>query len=280
MATAIYPVASINGAQFVPVPTGIGGSHALALLFSVAPSAGTVSVDYRLVGGSVFIPLTRAQSMSVTSGHADCRADGPVAEYRLTFAGLVGGSGARLWVNSQEFPPGVFGGLSALTVQSYIEANVKNGVQFESSSLVTALGAGANFDTIFTTGAKPVAVKARQIVFNGAHLEARVFRGPTFTGGTLAAPFNLSDINPVATTVTIRGGVTTTATGTEIGAPSFMIGSDIPGSSSAGTYAVIGSERNLRPNTAYLLRVTNTDVVAQRVSGYATWYEGGLDLPL
>jgi hypothetical protein len=106
-----------------------------------------------------------------------------------------------------------------------------------------------------------------------------VYRAPTYTGGTIVPYFNMSDINPIAGGVTIRSGATVTVPGTEFGAPTYDIGSTNVGNTSVSTYAVQGIERVLRPNTTYLLRVTNDSPAIQRVVSYLTWYEGGLDFP-
>ena len=43
-----------------------------------------------------------------------------------------------------------------------------------------------------------------------------------------------------------------------------------------GTFATAGIERVLKPNTSYLLRITNNDTVACKVAVYTTFYEGEL----
>lgn len=179
-----------------------------------------------------------------------------------------------------EAPDGLYSGLRAMTVQSYTEANVKNGVQYEVSSYNAALGANGNQRTIFITGAKPAAIKARLVAFDGAGIEARVYKAPTYSGGTSVPYFNLSDINPVTGGVQILAGATITAPGAEFGARSYLIGSIQPGSQSAGSFSVAGQERSLAPNTTYMLELISMDTAkAQRVSAYLSWYEGGLDLP-
>lgn len=177
-------------------------------------------------------------------------------------------------------PNGLFAALRAITTQGYTEGNVKNGVQFEISSPPVSLGAAGNLDTIFITGSKPVLIKGRSVKFNGVLLTTRVYRAPTYTGGTPATVYNLNDINPVATSVLVLTGATVTGVGVEFGAPTYDIGSVGIGGSSISTYATTGIERALRPNTVYLQRITNDDGSAQLVSGSLTWYEGNFDLPL
>jgi hypothetical protein len=171
-------------------------------------------------------------------------------------------------------------GLRALTVQFYTEANVKNGVQYEASFDSVAVPAlTGQVNAVMTTGAKPVIIKARIIDFTGKKIRASVFRGPTHTGGTPLTIYNLNDIGPVATTVSVIGGATISATGTQFGAPNTVYGSDLTGNSVQGTFAVTGQERILRPNTTYLLRIENLGDTTSNISGYLTWYEGSTDLP-
>lgn len=173
----------------------------------------------------------------------------------------------------------VMNGLRGLVTQDYNSVNVKKGVQYELSADTPSLAIAGNIDVIFTTGALPVTIKARQVKFNGASLVTRVYRAPTFTGGSVTPYFNLNDIAPVTGLATVRTGATVTATGTEFGAPTFDLGSISNGNSSLSTYAVTGIERQLRPNTTYLLRITNDSAAIQRVCSYLTWYEGLLDFP-
>ena len=188
--------------------------------------------------------------------------------------------GSRSHKTHTEAPDGLYTGLRAITVQTYTEANVKNGVQYEVSSYSPALAASGNIRTIFITGAKPVAIKARLVSFDGAGIEARVYKWPTYSGGTLAPYFNLSDINPVTGGVQILAGATITATGTEFGARSYLIGSVQPGSQSTGSFSVAGQERSLEANAVYMLELISMDTAkAQRVAAYLSWYEGEFDLP-
>jgi hypothetical protein len=167
-----------------------------------------------------------------------------------------------------------------MTFQTFVEANVKNGVEYEFGGDTPALANGAAINTIFITGAKPVIIKSRIIKFNGTSLSTRVYRGPTFTGGVITPYFNLNDRNPVAGGVVIRTGATVSAVGTEFGAPTFDIGSAGVGNTSLGTFSVLGIERLLAPNTTYLQQILNDSGATQRVTSYLTWYEGGTDLPL
>lgn len=188
---------------------------------------------------------------------------------------LVDPAGAAL------FPSGLFTGLRAMTTQSYVEANVKNGLQFEFGTQATTVTAGASLDILFVTGAKPVIVKDRAVSFNGAGVTAIVYEAPTVTAnGTALFVGNLSRIAPQATTIAAYQGPTVTSAGTQISAPNAFIGSTAQGQSVTGTFATGGAERILKPNTSYLLRITNNDTSSGKIAVYVTWYEGTPDLPL
>lgn len=213
------------------------------------------------------------------------RFNGPASRVRISLTGVAGYTTYRviIWRTADPLemtPDGAFSGLRAIITQPYTEANVKGGVQYEISSNTAALANAANIDTLFTTGANPVLIKSRIVKFNGTSLATRVYRAPTFTGGSVTPYFNLNDRNPVTGGVIIRTGATVTAAGVEFGAPTFDIGSEGQGNTSLGTYSVFGIERLLAPNTTYLQRITNDSGAVQRVAAYLTWYEGGTDLPI
>lgn len=170
-------------------------------------------------------------------------------------------------------------GLRAFTVQFYTEANVKQGLQYEYSTDNTALAAGGVTRVLFVTGSKPVIVKSRLLSFTLTKATVRIYKNPTYTGGTPATIYNLNDMNPQPTTVTILTGATITSPGEEFGAPNYIYGSDGVGNTESGTFSAQGIERVLAPNRAYVLELTNSGVGTHAVSAYLTWYEGMPDLP-
>lgn len=258
--------------------------HQLFMSFSVAPSAGKLSLEFQLFGDSTWFPVLEATNVPLTEASMVTFA-APATRYRITLSGVSGGSGCHVRIAdynhypAEMFPDGVFWGNRALTIQGYIEGNIKRGVQYEVSSDTPSLAIGGNIDTIFITGANPVIVKNRIVKFNGTSLLTRVFSGATYTGGAPVTYYNLNDRNPVTGGVQVIGGATVTGTGTEFGAPTYDIGSTNVGNTSVTTFSQGGFERLLKPNTVYLQRITNDSGAIQRVSGYLTWYEGGTDLP-
>ena len=258
--------------------------HQLSLEFTSQPSAGTLTVEYQVAGDTTWNSIPEAKVLKLLSTSL-CAFYAKARTYRFTLAGVTGGSGMIVNISNLSewpadgIPQGAFLGLRAITSQNYTEANVKNGVQYEVAALSTTVAANGTIDTLFTTGSLPVIIKARQVDFNGTSARANVYRSPTFTGGTPVTYYNLNDISPVAGTVVIRSGGTVTSVGTEFGAPSFYIGTDGQANNKVGTYATLGNERILRPNTTYLLRLTNTSAAAMDIATYLSWYEGGTDLP-
>lgn len=276
-----YPLTLTNGQQSFSINGAPSGTQQIVISCQSYPSAGTLSLEYKLVGDSLWRPVPKGTLLPL-AGPLVLETYGPVAGYRATLAGIVGGAGLVAWIgigNAEGFPPGSFVGLRALTTQSYIEANVKNGVQYEVSSYIAALAPLANNDTVFITGPLPVIVKTRQIGFDATKLEAHVFKDTVFTGGSVIPYYNLNLRNPVVGGVIIRAGATITNAGTEAGAPTYMIGSAGQGQNTVGAYQVSGLERLLAPNSTYMLRVTNTGAAPCQVSAYISWYEGGTDLP-
>lgn len=172
-----------------------------------------------------------------------------------------------------------FKGLRALVTQTYTEANVKNGLQFEASMYNAAVAPAGNFDIEFATGSKPVIIKNRQVAFTGIGITANVFEAPTTSAGTASAVYNLNRVGPVATTVTCKTAPTVTDTGTQAGATTYGLGGSGVGPTIVSAFAVNGAERVLKPNTKYLLRITNNDAAAQKITVYTSWFEGGTDLP-
>lgn len=173
-------------------------------------------------------------------------------------------------------------GLRAFNTQPYIESNVKLGTQFYVQRTLPLIAAGATWKIRFQTGAKPVLVKGRDLYASANKLAYSIFKAPTgVTGGSAIAVQNYNDVNPVATTVGVTEGVTTTGDGTPWGDPSFIYGSNTAGAR-VGSGLAPGGDRVLKPNTAYLISVTNQDTAALTFapSWFLTWFEGNPDLPL
>lgn len=170
----------------------------------------------------------------------------------------------------------VYTGLKAFTVQSFVESNSKNGTQYEYTVSNNAVAAGTNFDIIMTTGSKPVLIKNRQVSFTGAEVQISVFKGTVFTAGNTVNIFNLNTSMVAPSVSSVKSSPTISNVGTQTGATTATYGTPDQGNRAIGTYGLTGTERVLAPNTNYLLRITNADTVACKVSAYVSFYEGEL----
>lgn len=273
-----------NTPQIFPIPGGISGSAQLLIQFGTAPSAGTVTVERRPPGQLAWQPLAKGTAKSITSGSLGLRVDGVVGSLRVTFSGLIGGADALLWVDTNPTPQGLFNGLAAMTTQGYTEANVKNGLQFYLQYALPQLAANTAHKILFTTGAKKVLIKSRELCAIGQFVSLQIFKQPNAPtpGGTLLTVQNFNDDAPIASTVTIRGGVTTVSDGTPWGDPQRLFGASTAGQRT-GSGLAPGGDRILKANSTYLVVVRNTDTGGSSTADadYSlSWYEGDTDVPL
>lgn len=184
------------------------------------------------------------------------------------------------FVGSEPIPAGAFTGNRAMTVQNYIESNVKNGVQYESSRYLLNVPGNSNVDSIFITGSKPVILKVRALNYSGVGVIGQLFRSSVYTGGTPAQDQirNLNDITPVPTTIQLISAPTITTLGATPFAFDYLFGSAQP--QAQGGNSDLGQERIFRANTAYHFRIVSLDPNVQNISAYISWFEGNPDLPL
>ena len=107
----------------------------------------------------------------------------------------------------------------------------------------------------------------------------QLFKQPTFSGGTPVVIENYNDINPVATTITVAKGVTVTSSGTPWGDLIQLNGSSQSASRTTSGLAP-GGDRILKPNSTYLITISNLDTNGTAIIDYyLTWFEGVPDLP-
>lgn len=175
-------------------------------------------------------------------------------------------------------PQGVYKGLRAITTQSYTEANAKLGAEHEGATLLSNVAANGVNNTIFLTGAKTVALKGRIIGYTGKGVLAEIYELPQYTGGNSVPYQNASGINPQQGLTQILVGASITSDGILKFAPDYLIGNT--SNQGKGTSGVIlGREKLLKANTAYLFKITSLDSGVQDITSLLTWYEGPLDLP-
>lgn len=212
--------------------------------------------------------------------------EGPCGRLRISLAGTNAVTAfVRVWRGDDAgsgIPAGAFSGLRAMTTQSYIEANVKYGLQFYiQHNLPQLVATTGTYKLLFTTGAKQVLIKGREMYGIGELISIQLYKQPTAPtpGGTLITVQNFNDVSPVATTVTIRGGVTTTSDGTPWSDPQRLFGQNAAGQRS-GSGLAQGGDRILKANSTYLVFFRNTGSGTADIDYFLTWFEGQSDLPL
>lgn len=168
------------------------------------------------------------------------------------------------------------GVLRALRDGSIIQEGTRTGRLYNASRRVIAVAAGANVDSIFTVGALPVYLFQREVGRSGLGVSASIYRGPTFTGGTLDPVYSVNDLTGDGdlSTIQLRIGPTVTAVGTQTIATSYAIGNT--SNQGQGGIAELKQPLYMLPNTAYLLRITSLDSQAQDITASIAWYEGYL----
>lgn len=172
-------------------------------------------------------------------------------------------------------------GTQAVIVQSYTEANVKNGLQYYMRLHAASVAVAGVLNLRFQTGAKPVIIKAREVSFNATNIVEYVAQeGGTYTGGSAVSVENENRVNPVPSTVLLSTG------GTIGGTPVvfrrkriYSAGSTTGGSSKVGT-DVLGRETVLKPNTLYTVTLTNVAGATAEIQLELSWFEGTPDLPI
>ena len=182
-----------------------------------------------------------------------------------------------------DFPDGSFKGFRALNTQTYVESNVKLGLQYEIALFDPAFVASSVSYFILQTGSNPVVLKGRRIEFDGLGLQSTVFEDPTFTGGTPITVFNLNHKNPVVGEAILLAAPSVTDEGTQVQATKTFLGASLNGNQiqAENGQEAEGLEYVYDINSTYLFKIESIDASdAQRVATFATWYEGALDLPL
>lgn len=105
--TRQFPLAITATPQIVPVPGGDLGFHKIFIGFGTAPASGYVSVEKRLIGSSLWEPISGGENVPIVAGQAVIYADGAIGSLRVTFIALSGGAAPALWLSSEPtaWPP-------------------------------------------------------------------------------------------------------------------------------------------------------------------------------
>jgi hypothetical protein len=214
------------------------------------------------------------------------RFNGPAARVKIDLAGVTGYTSYRVivWRTDDPLPTtpeGAYGGSRAATTQSYSEVNKKAGAQWEASTRVQLAGGTGVLETVFITGSQPVDLKERIIGFDGVGAVGRIYRGPTYTGGTAAQFSNMKTSKALEQPAAqLISGATVTDRGVEIAAAIFPFGSASAQGRGDPPSAYASNRIFDEPNTTYLFVIETLDSQTQFISSRLELYEGPLDLPL
>lgn len=180
-----------NGAQVSAITGGMIGYHSAVLSFATYPSAGTATIEYRIIGSNAWLPIVA--NVSVTA-ELPLEFEGAVNAIRITFSGLVGGTAPKMWISSQQTatPPfdlmtdGGIGPSRRLRVDLG-QTGFFAGKFFRSYLSALILKAGPSFQFRFTSPIDFILWSQVMQLSQGA-LELRIYTGATATGTWTAAP--------------------------------------------------------------------------------------------
>ncbi|MGL4756280.1 MAG: hypothetical protein ACRCXB_28335 [Aeromonadaceae bacterium] len=182
---------------------------------------------------------------------------------------------------SHNGPSGLYSGTRAETVQSYDEANKKNGTQWVASRRIVGAAAGSKAYSILKSRTLPIDLKSRVFSFTGAGIIARFYTG--FTPQTLPTPeavYCLRPGKPAARDFDLYALAAAPASlGAKWSADIILQGnSQVQGQGVA--QVVAGYGWIIEPNQEILLEIESIDTQAQTISATLALYNGLLDLPL
>jgi len=181
-------------------------------------------------------------------------------------------------------PIGIYTGTRAITSQGYVEANIKNGLQFylrASWPLSNPISSGDTKNIYFKTGSKKVLIKTRLVHYIAEEMEVTIFEGVTLTPatGTPLVVGNYNKVNPSPTTVTIiKDGTFTGGEAFDSESEYYYGAGNTP--QRGGTSIPEGRERVLPEYTEFVVTFKNTGSGNARFSYFLDWYEGDPDLPV
>lgn len=175
----------------------------------------------------------------------------------------------------------VIGGTSAVTVQPYIELNVKRGRQFFINEVVQSVSAsGGTKEYLIRTGPDPVLLKQRVIKTNSDDVDYEVFVGGTLSvtaDGTPVTIRNANGVSPLPTQLEIYEDPTFTGTG-NLSDLDWIPGAELQGNRSEGSFSTEGFEKVIPGNTDFIVRFTNNGGNPTKMLYFLTWYEGVIDV--
>lgn len=160
------------------------------------------------------------------------------------------------------------------TEHSYIH----EGIFFESYNKFTLAAAGTKLVTLKTPAAKYLHYRPTNLVTSADKVLIEFYEGATVTAatGTAVTPSNHNRNSALASGVTLLDAPTVTANGTKF-AQVYIPGATGTGGTRTGSSAgVSNSEWVLKPNTTYMIKVTNSSSGSNDIQVNFQWYEEDL----
>ena len=166
-------------------------------------------------------------------------------------------------------------GNSAITVQGFSELNSKDGKQYEVAMLFEDISGGSSAYFGLETSDLMVIVKQRDVYGDYVTATYEVFSTADYAGGTTIDSFNNNDlvINPANAVITQSPVVSDE--GLKFSVTTNLLGAEGSGNKAITSFGAQAGEEILKPNTKYLVKITNTnnsaiDALAVRLY----YYEG------
>lgn len=169
----------------------------------------------------------------------------------------------------------LIGGNSALTTQGFSELNSKLGNQYEVSMVFNNVTSIAPVFYGFETGSNPVILKQRDVYGGFVSATYEVFTEASYSGGDVVNAFNNNDLIINPTGVNIVSNPTVTIEGNQFSSVTSLLGSEVVGNRLQTSFGGAAGEKILKPNTKYLVKITNLLTAAVGVIAVRLYYYEG-----
>ena len=156
------------------------------------------------------------------------------------------------------------------TVKELVNICERQGVAFQASAEFS-LASGSPIETMFRTGSKPVIIYSRKISYDGAGLNAKLYRDAASSNGTIIESFSTNDLIQNDAQSGFYSGATITVSGEETRAPSFIFGNSSNQGQGAALQAI--DEPQIIPANSEYRFVLESRSGTQTVASQVEWCE-------
>ena len=156
------------------------------------------------------------------------------------------------------------------TIDELVNICERQGFAFQASAEFT-LSSSSPIETMFRTGDKPVIIYSRKISYDGAGLNAKLYRNATSIGGTMIESFSTNDLVQHDAQAGFYSGATIINYGEETRAPSFIFGNS-SNQGQGGALQAIDEPQIIPPNSEYRFLLEGR-AGSQAVASQVEWCE-------